>query len=340
LNPERLTGILPESPPYDWSGEPVKPPRLEPWMLLLTLLMACSNEPEPPPVAEPEPTLEAMAPEPIEEPEVVEQEAVPEEALAEAPEDAAENREEPASAPEANTATPEVPKTEPDLDEAVAEAPPEEAEPEAAEPDVAEPEEPEVVATGPVSYALQTGSSSLYVQVFKDTTTAASGMSHDHVMRASGWTGTATWDPAKPENCKIDISVPVDKLVVDPPKLRAAVGYDSTLSDGQRGDVRKNMLSKDQLNSSKYSEISFSATSCKVVSGSKVDVSGKLTIKGTSKPITIRMTLDADAQSYSAKGGFKIKGSDYGLEPFSAMMGALKNQDELRFTVRLSGTAM
>ena len=195
------------------------------------------------------------------------------------------------------------------------------------------------MATGPVSYALQTGSSSLYVQVFKDTTTAASGMSHDHVMRASGWTGTATWDPARPENCKIDISVPVDKLVVDPAKLRAAVGYDSTLSDGQRGDVRKNMLSKDQLNSSKYSEISFSATSCKVVSGSKVDVSGKLTIKGTSKPITIRMTLDADAQSYSAKGGFKIKGSDYGLEPFSAMMGALKNQDELRFTVRLSGTA-
>lgn len=309
-------------------------------MLLLTLLMACSNEPEPPPVAEPEPTLEAMAPEPIEEPQVIEQEAAPEEALAEAPEDAVENSEQAASAPEATTATPEVPEPEPAAPEdLVAEAAPEEAAPVAEEPDVAEPEEPDVVATGPVSYVLQTGSSSLYVQVFKDTTTAASGMSHDHVMRASGWTGTATWDPARPENCKIDISVPVDKLVVDPAKLRAAVGYDSTLSDGQRGDVRKNMLSKDQLNSSKYSEISFSATSCKVVSGSKVDVSGKLTIKGTSKPITIRMTLDADAQSYSAKGGFKIKGSDYGLEPFSAMMGALKNQDELRFTVRLSGTA-
>ena len=259
-------------------------------MLLLTLLMACSNEPEPPPVAEPEPTLEAMAPEPIEEPQVIEQEAAPEEALAEAPEDAAENSEQAASAPEATTATPEVPEPEPAAPEdLVAEAAPEEAAPVAEEPDVAEPEEPDVVATGPVSYALQTGSSSLYVQVFKDTTTAASGMSHDHVMRASGWTGTATWDPARPENCKIDISVPVDKLVVDPAKLRAAVGYDSTLSDGQRGDVRKNMLSKDQLNSSKYSEISFSATSCKVVSGSKVDVSGKLTIKGTSKPITIQI---------------------------------------------------
>ena len=244
-------------------------------------------------------------------------------------------------APEVTTTAKAEPAGTPAPDQPAQAVAPKQAEPKlepAAEPEQDEPQEAPSVVSAPVNYALQTGSSSLYVQVFKDTTTAASGISHDHVMRASGWTGTARWDPANPQDCKIEISVPVEKLVVDPPKLREAVGYDVNLSDGQRGDVRKNMLSKDQLNSAKHSVISFSATSCKVASAGKVDVSGKLTIKGSSKPITIRMTLDADASSFSASGGFKVKGSDYGLEPYSAMMGALKNQDELRFTVRLSGT--
>ncbi|MFT5586631.1 MAG: polyisoprenoid-binding protein YceI [Cognaticolwellia sp.] len=328
-------------------------------MLLLTLMMACSTDPEPPAAVEPEPSLQAMAPEPIEEPEVLVEADVLVEAEEEATseEDSTEALEEAQAITDAQATTPIASETDASAEPVVAQAPDEAvleepATDEAVPPyavregaaasataEGALPEAARAVATGPVNYVLQTGSSSLYVQVFKDTTTAASGISHDHVMRASGWTGTATWDPTNPENCKIDISVPVDKLVVDPSKLREAVGYDSTLSDGQRGDVRNNMLSKDQLNSSKYGEISFSATRCKVASEGKVDVRGELTIKGNSKPVSLRMTLDADADSFSAKGGFMVNGSDYGLEPFSAMMGALKNKDELRFTVRLSGKA-
>ncbi len=320
-------------------------------MLLIPLLLACSSAPEMPP-----PTLETPAaqgggedsgpgtpaPETPDGPPAKQLQDDPADEVTVAspaePDPEAVSEGTPDPAPEA--ASPEEPSpsqapvAEAPVVEASAEEPAEAPAPEAEEPTPPEPE-----ATGPVHYALTTQGSSLYVQVFKDTSTAASGISHDHVMRASGWTGTATWDPENPSACKIDVSVPVDKLVVDPPKLREAVGYEAPLSDGQRGDVRKNMLSKDQLNSSKYPTISFQATGCKAAGGDTVDVSGTLTIKGKSQPVTVRMTLSGDGERFSAKGSFKVKGSDYGLEPYSAMMGALKNRDELRFTVRLSGTA-
>lgn len=317
-------------------------------MLLFTLLMACSSEPAPTPVGPETPAAQGGG-----------EESGPGDALAQAPEPASVAPIEDDPADEATVASPVEPDPDPVGEvtpDPVPEAPPPEEAPPSenpvdqvvAEDPVQEPEtEPEAVAeaplepepTGPMHYALTTQGSSLYVQVFKDTSTAASGISHDHVMRASGWTGTASWDPANPGSCKIDVSVPVDKLVVDPPKLREAVGYEAPLSDGQRGDVRKNMLSKDQLNSAKYPTISFQATGCKAAGGDSVDVRGTLTIKGKSQPVTVRMTVSGDGEAFSAKGSFKVQGSDYGLEPYSAMMGALKNRDELRFTVRLTGTA-
>ncbi|MCP4807188.1 MAG: YceI family protein [Proteobacteria bacterium] len=300
---------------------------------MLLLFFACSSDPAPAieapsetaPVAEAEAVAEAVAEPGSEEAPAVDEpieEAPGEEAVVDAPVEEA----------------PAEPVEEAPVEEApVEEAPPEEVPvDEVVTDEVDAPvEEPEPAKT--VSYALGPSGSSLYVQVFKDPDTVGADLSHDHVVTASGWTGTARWNVDDPSQCALSISVPVQKLVVDAPKMRAAVGLEGVLEDGQRDDVRKNMLASDQLDAASFKTISFEATSC-VLSGKVVSVTGDFTLHGVTKSITVPLTVTADDSAFQARGSFKIKGSDYGVEPFTAMFGALKNKDKMALTVKITGS--
>jgi polyisoprenoid-binding protein YceI len=156
-------------------------------------------------------------------------------------------------------------------------------------------------------------------------------------MLATGWTGSATWDPADVGACALSVEVPVKKLSVDPPKLRAALKMEGELSESQRADVKKNMLSKSQLDAANHPTVTFTATQC-VAKGDKVMVTGDLTLHGVTNTVTLPMTVTEDGATFEAKGTLKIKATDYGIEPFSAMLGALKNKNQMTLSIRLKGT--
>lgn len=194
----------------------------------------------------------------------------------------------------------------------------------------------ETPATGPRSYTLNPATSLVYVQVFKDPDTLASGLSHDHVIKATGFSGTVTWDAADPSTCKVDVTVPVKGLVVDLPEMRKKVGYDSELSESQRADVTKNMLSKEQLDGNTYPNITFKGTKC-AASGGSVNVSGTINIRGKDKAITVPMKISTVDKSLSASGTFKVNATDFGFEPYTALLGQLKNKNEMSFTLDFKG---
>lgn len=187
-----------------------------------------------------------------------------------------------------------------------------------------------------VHYTLSTTKSRIYVQVFKDPSTAAAGLSHDHVVVATGWTGSVTWNPADPAACAVVIDVPVAGLDNDSTTWRKRVGYDNELTDGQRADVKKTMLSAAQLDADRFPTIHYQSTRC-VAAGDRVNVTGKLTIHGVGKSLTVPMKMDATATSLSASGTFSAKASDFGFEPYRAMLGALKNRDTMKFTIDVTG---
>ncbi|MFT5682712.1 MAG: polyisoprenoid-binding protein YceI, partial [Myxococcota bacterium] len=237
--------------------------------------------------------------------------------------------EEPTEEPTAEEEPTEEPAAE---EEPIAEAEPTAEEPAAEEPAAEEPAEEAAPATAS-TYTLNTSASRLYVQVFKDPDTIGAGASHDHVVVAKGWSGTVTWHPTDASQCQIDITVPVSKLAVDSPAMRSAVGYEGELSDSQRSSVKKNMLASDQLNSSSFSNITFSSTSCNATTGS-VKVTGKMTIRGKSKTITTTLNVSLDG-GFSATGTLTASHTDFGFDPFTAMMGALKNKNQMKFTIKL-----
>ena len=86
------------------------------------------------------------------------------------------------------------------------------------------------------------------------------------------------------------------------------------------------------LNTDKYNNISFSASSIHIkpngATGYLLTAKGKLTISSVTKDVVITATgnLKTD-KSISYTGAFKLKMTDYNVEPPAIMMGAVKSDD-------------
>ncbi len=81
-----------------------------------------------------------------------------------------------------------------------------------------------------------------------------------------------------------------------------------------------------------HPEITFRSTSDASINenGSNASVKGELTIAGKTKTVSLPFTVQAENQAQvKVSGKLPIKMSDYGIDPPTAMMGALKTGDEV-----------
>lgn len=189
-----------------------------------------------------------------------------------------------------------------------------------------------IAAAAPNDVAFLSNKGVLFVQVYKAPTLAAD-LSHDHAIQAVGWSGKGTWDAEDYSSCNISLAVPVNNLQVDKPEIRKLAGIEGTISESMRKDVKKHMLSDIQLSADKYPMITFQSTGCEG-SGTTMTLKGDFTMHGTTKAISIPVTV-SDSDGLSLKGSFPVKGTDYGIEPYSAMFGAVGNKDEMKITFDL-----
>ena len=60
-------------------------------------------------------------------------------------------------------------------------------------------------------------------------------------------------------------------------------------------------------------------------------------LRGKQANVVAQMKIVADGASFQANGTLKAKGTQFGMDPFSAMFGQLKNKDDLQFTIRVKG---
>ncbi|MDP6932054.1 MAG: YceI family protein [Myxococcota bacterium] len=188
----------------------------------------------------------------------------------------------------------------------------------------------------PTTYKLDPSKGNLYVLVYKDPNTSLAGMSHDHAVRATGWSGSVTWDPDNPGACAIDITVPVRKLAVDEDHMRKLAGIEGSLDAGQREDIKENMLDDDQLDAGAFPNITFKASSCTGTAPS-VTVKGDFNLHGKSQAKSVPMKVTVDGSSLKAKGSFETSCTAHGFEPFSALIGQLKNQDKMKVVIDVQG---
>lgn len=184
----------------------------------------------------------------------------------------------------------------------------------------------ETQVEGSRTYSFDDGGSLIYVQVFAVPGTAG----HDHVMRATGYTGTLVWDSADPSTCSLSVELDVEKIAVDEDEMRDLVGYDSHLSDTARSSVRNNMLAEDQLNSAAFPTMTFVATSCTATS-----VTGDLTLHGVTKSVSVAMEPTLTTEGLFASGTLDITHTQFGIQPYQLLN--YENADGIKMTMSLKG---
>jgi hypothetical protein len=175
----------------------------------------------------------------------------------------------------------------------------------------------------------------------------ASGLAHRHIIVGAKW--SATLDLKKSasanqiESGTATISIPSAELIVDSPE--AAKGIIDVLKAGKIWDpasdklspenaekVRENMVVDSQLAIAKFPVIEGrgSFSSCRKLSDAvtecALDLSLKVRDRNVSKRIPVTVTNQGGELSADFLGKFKF--TEFGIKPYTAMMGAIAVSDE------------
>jgi len=139
-----------------------------------------------------------------------------------------------------------------------------------------------------------------------------SAFADDHVIRAPIAGGSIAADAP----LAVDVSVRSANLKVLDPKLSA----------DKRADVQARMLGREVLDSERFPDITFRSTAIEPAGAERWTVTGRLTIRGETRPATFAVMR----QDGRYRGSAALKQRDFGIEPISIAGGTVKVKDELK----------
>jgi len=184
----------------------------------------------------------------------------------------------------------------------------------------------------------------------------ASGMAHNHLIAAAGYDAKLEFDEASISSARFELRLRPEDLVVDDPELQNAwlprireLGIleepFGDVSDGDRKKIRKSMLSKKQLDAESFPQITASSLSVRKIAAPteatsfayRVTVVLEIHGKRVEREMSARFTLEDGVLSVEAFGVFQF--TDFGIKPFSAFLGMVKNHNEFHVYTHLVATA-
>jgi polyisoprenoid-binding protein YceI len=184
-------------------------------------------------------------------------------------------------------------------------------------------------------YDVVSSESLLTILAFRGGTLAKAG--HNHVIASHDVSGTF-YVPEDVLRSTFELQVPVALLSIDEPELRSKEGpeFPAEVPESAKEGTRRNMLSEALLNGAQYPHISLISQRIeRGTMGTSVNADVQVTVRGQSHTIEVPVAYTLEGGQLVAAGDLPIKQTDLGLTPFSAMLGALQVQDELRVRFRI-----
>ncbi len=157
---------------------------------------------------------------------------------------------------------------------------------------------------------------------------------HDLLLVASRWTGSLTLGDEGAARSQLALHVDATGL-----EVRGGTGGVKPLGDGDRAEIEGN-IAKKVLQSHRYPEITFVSTAIEPATNGTHAVAGELTLAGVTRPVRFELDVVDQADGTTLTGSVALDQSDFGVKPFSALMGALKVADrvEIRAEARVPAT--
>jgi hypothetical protein len=185
-------------------------------------------------------------------------------------------------------------------------------------------------------YDLDSSQSLLIILAFRGGALAKAG--HNHVIASHDLSGTV-YVPADVPRTSFEIHMPVAQLTIDEPELRAPEGPDfpPEVPQSAREGTRHNMLSEALLDGERYPDIGLVGTGLETGAavGGGVVALVQVTVKDQVHTLRVPVAYSLKGGDLVATGEMPVRQSELGLTPFSALLGALQVQDELRVRFRL-----
>jgi polyisoprenoid-binding protein YceI len=158
-----------------------------------------------------------------------------------------------------------------------------------------------------------------------------------HVSKSGVFSGFA-------DNHEVEARIAEGSLDATSGQLRLSVDsrqtkvLDPQMSPDRRTQVQERMLGPEVLDSNRFPEIVFESSNVKRNQDGSVQVDGRLSLHGVTKPISI-VALEAGG-GYA--GTFALKQRDFGITPVSIAGGTVKVKDELKieFEIKTSSGGM
>jgi polyisoprenoid-binding protein YceI len=138
-----------------------------------------------------------------------------------------------------------------------------------------------------------------------------------------------------------EVRVPVASLTVDERELRAAeasVDFPPEVPDSAKEGTRHNMLGEALLDGAQYPEIVLRAGHLQQAQPARPGAALaeiQASVRGELHVLLVPVHYERSASAITVTGEIPLKQSDLGLKPFSAMLGALQVQDEMRVSFRI-----
>ena len=154
-----------------------------------------------------------------------------------------------------------------------------------------------------------------------------------HVVSLKDFTGTIHLQP-KLAQSRVELDIPVDRLIVDDAAVRRQEGQDfaNEPSQGDIAGTRTNMLSGALLNAGQFPAIKVTGP-LDAKNSAMLDVSAQLA--GHEIKLTLPVTLKLEGDQLEASGEMELSHKQLGLKPFSALLGSLRVAEQMKFKYRI-----
>lgn len=180
----------------------------------------------------------------------------------------------------------------------------------------------------------------------------ASGLAHNHLIAATAYQAELKANPKELEKGSFTFKTKVSELEVDRadlqkrwfPFIKSLAWLSepfSELKGSDRETIREHMLASDQLNAKKFPEITAKIVDIKAsesqLGGKKFSKTANVAVtilgKTVARPFSANLVLNGEELNVEAAGGFSF--SDFGITPYSALFGAIGNQDKFHLLVSM-----
>lgn len=175
------------------------------------------------------------------------------------------------------------------------------------------------------AYRIVAGESLLTITVRRGGPLARMG--HDHLIASRQVEGFIDEETGRSE-----LRFRLDQLTVDEPALRRQAGLMTQPSADAVDGTRRNMFSKVLL-AETYPWVVVRAT---LAAGSRDVLDAAITLHGVTRGYHVPVQWHTAGGALQASGAFVVKQSDFGINPYSVLGGALAVKDELELQFAIS----